>query len=104
MAKSNRPIRTTADLLAGSGGGGALCLGEAHSAGVATVCDAAEGVFDRKRAERIGIVVACPLLEKGMVRMRRISQHFEQLVEAGDAAAILGRPVSFARRRGRRSR
>jgi hypothetical protein len=27
------------------------------------------GVFDRKRIERIGIVVVCPLFERGMIRM-----------------------------------
>jgi hypothetical protein len=56
-----------------------LFLSEADLGGVAAVCDAAEGVFDRKCIERIGIVVAGPLFEKGVIRMpsallRRSSQ------------------------------
>jgi hypothetical protein len=56
-----------------------LFLSEADLGGVAAVCDAAEGVFDRKCIERIGIVVAGPLYEKGVIRMpsallRRSSQ------------------------------
>ena len=73
-----------------------LFLGKARPGGVAAVCDAAEGVFYRKRIERIGIVVAYPSFEKGMIRMSRISDHVEQLVESRDAAAILWRSVSFA--------
>ena len=71
-------------------------LGEARLGCVAAVCDTAEGIFDRKCIERIGIVVAGPLFEKGMIRMRRICDHFEQFVEARDATAIPGWPVSFA--------
>ena len=70
--------------------------GEARLGGVAAVCDATEGVFDRKRIECIGIVVARPFFEMGMARMSTVSDRFEQFVEAWDAAAILGRSVSFA--------
>ena len=69
-----------------------LFLGEARLGGVATVCDSPEGVFDRKRIECIGIVVARPFFEMGMAWMRRISDRFEQFIEAWDAAAILGGP------------
>jgi hypothetical protein len=60
-----------------------LFLGEARSGGIAAVCDAAEGVFDRKRIECFGIVVACLLFDKGVIQMRRITQRLEQLVESG---------------------
>jgi hypothetical protein len=73
-----------------------LFLGGARLGGVATVCDAPEGVFDRKRIECIGIVVARPFFEMGMARMRRVGDRFEQFVEAWDAAAILGRSIPFA--------
>ena len=73
-----------------------LFLGQARLGGVATVCDAPEGVFDRKRIECIGIVVARPFFEMGMARMSRVGDRFEQFVEAWDATAILGRSVSFA--------
>ena len=63
-------------------------LGEAHPGGVAAVCDATEGVFDRKRIECIGIVVARPFFEMGMARMSTVSDRFEQFVEAWDAAAV----------------
>jgi hypothetical protein len=59
-----------------------LCLGEARLGGVAAVCDATEGVFDRKRIALSGIVVARPFFEMGMARMRRISDRFEQFEEA----------------------
>ena len=73
-----------------------LFLGEARLNGVATVCDAPEGVFDRKCIECVGIVVARPFFEMGMARMSRVGDHFEQFVEAWDAAAILGRSIPFA--------
>ena len=56
----------------------------------------AKGEFDRKCVERSGIVLARPFLEMGMARMARVSDRFEQLVQAWDAAAILERSVSFA--------
>ena len=71
----------------------ALFLGEARLGGVAAVCDATEGVFDRNCIECIGIVVARPVFEMGMARMRTVSDRFEQFVEAWDAAAIFGRSV-----------
>ena len=63
-------------------------LGEAHPGGVAAVCDATEGVFDRKWIKRSGIVVFRPFFDMGMIRMSRISDRFEQFVEAWDAAAV----------------
>ena len=65
-----------------SGSGGVFFLGEARLGGVAAVCDATEGVFDRKCIERSGIVVTRPFFEMDMVRMSRISDRFEQFVEA----------------------
>jgi hypothetical protein len=73
-----------------------LFLGEARLGGVAAVCDAPEGVFDRKRIECIGIVVTRPFFEMGMARMSRVGDRFEQFVEARDAAAVLGRSIPFA--------
>jgi hypothetical protein len=64
-----------------------LFLGEPRLGGVAAVCDAPEGVFDRKRIDCIGIVVPRPFFEMGMARMSRVGDRFEQFIEAWDAAA-----------------
>src|SRR5262245_26093744 len=94
---SNHPVKAAASLFAALGSRAEVFfLGEARLGGVAAVCDATEGVFDRKRIKCIGIVVARPFFEMGMARMSRVSDRFEQFVEAWDAAAILGRSVSVA--------
>ena len=62
-----------------------LFPGEARLGGVAAVCDATEGVFDRNRIECIRIVVARPFFEMGMARMRTVGDRFEQFLEAWDA-------------------
>ena len=66
-----------------------IFLGEACFGGVAAVCDASEGIFDREVVERIGIVVARPFLGMDMAWMGTLCDRFEQLVEARDATAIL---------------
>ncbi len=73
-----------------------LFLGEAPLGRVAAVCDATKREFDRKCIERSRIVVAHPFFEMGMARMRRFGDRFEQFIEPWDAAAIVGRSVSFA--------
>jgi len=70
-------------------------LGEARPVGVAAVADATEGVFDGQCVEGSRIVVVRPFLEVGMARMSRISNPFERLVEARNAAAVVGRSVPF---------
>src|SRR5262249_24399011 len=93
----NHPVKAAASLFAALGSRAEVFfLGVARLGGVAAVCDATEGVFDRKRIKCIGIVVARPFFEMGMARMRTGSDRFEEFVEAWGGAAILGRAVFFA--------
>src|SRR5262249_9026829 len=85
----NHAVKAAASLFAALGSRAEVFfLGEARLGGVAAVCDATEGVFDRKRIECIGIVVARPFFEMGMARVRTGSDRFEPVVETLDAAAI----------------
>jgi hypothetical protein len=78
QSRGDRPIRTAGEFTRDNQArGGVLFLGDAGSGGVASVCDATERLYYRKGIECIGIVVACPLFEKGMIRMRGISQHLD---------------------------
>src|SRR5262249_50794454 len=97
IVEGNHPVKAAASLFAALGSRAEVFfLGEARLGGVAAVCDATEGVFDRKRIECIGIVVARPIFEMGMARVSTVSDSFEQVVEAWNAAPILGRAGSFA--------
>jgi hypothetical protein len=71
-------------------------FGDAGLSGIALVCDAAEGVFDRQPFDDIGVIFVEPFRGLGMVRVARIGNGVEGFVEAGDAVAILGRRVPFA--------
>jgi len=73
-----------------------LFLGEARPDGIAAIGDATEGIFDGRCVEGSRIVVARPFFDVGVARVSRISDRFEQFVEARDAATVLGRSVSFA--------
>jgi hypothetical protein len=81
----NRPVETAVTRQSE-----VVFLGEARPGGIAAVGNAAEGIFDGQGVEGSRIVVACPFFEVGMARMSGIGDHFEQFVEARDAAAILG--------------
>src|SRR5262249_12354801 len=82
IVEGNHPVKAAASLFAALGSRAEVFfLGEARLGGVAAVCDATEGVFDRKRIECIGIVVARPFFEMGMARMSTVSDRFEQFVE-----------------------
>jgi hypothetical protein len=71
-----------------------LFLGEARPGGIAAVGDATERIFDGQCVEGSGIVVVRPFFDVGVARVGRISDRFEQFVEAQDAATVLGRSVS----------
>jgi hypothetical protein len=73
-----------------------LFLGEARPGGIAAVGDTAEGIFDGRCVEGGRIVVARPFFDVDVARVSRISDRFEQFVEARDADTVLGRSVSFA--------
>jgi hypothetical protein len=73
-----------------------LFLGEARPDGIAAIGDAPEGIFDGQRVDGGRIVVAGPFFDVGVARVSRISDRFEQIVEARDAPTVLGRSVSFA--------
>jgi len=73
-----------------------LSLRQPGPGGVALVGDAAEGVFDRQLVDFVGVVIVEPFRGFGVVRVVGIGGGVERLVEAGDAAAILGRRVALA--------
>ena len=73
-----------------------LVVSEASPDGVALVGDATEGVIDRQFVDHIGIVIVEPFLGFDVVRVVGVGDGVERLVEAGDAAAILGRGVALA--------
>src|SRR5665213_2469485 len=92
------PIRRGPRGVAGgvSGWAWSRFFGEAGSCGVATVCDAAEGDLDGQFVDLLGIVFIEPFGDLGVVRIVWVGQDGEDVVEAGDAAAILGRRIPFA--------
>ena len=75
-----------------------LFLGEARPDGIAAIGDAPEGIFDGQRVDGGRIVVAGPFFDVGVARVSRISDRFEQIVEARDAPDS-PRAVRFVRRR-----
>src|SRR5262249_32470317 len=93
----NHPVKAAASLFAALGSRAEVFfLGEARLGGVAAVCDATEGVFDRERIKCIGVGVARPFFEMGMARVGTGRERLEQVVEGWGAAAIRGGSVSFA--------
>ena len=58
--------------------------------------DAAKRVFDRQVVEDVRVVAFKPLGDLAMIRMLRIGEGLELIVEAGNATAILRRRDMFA--------
>ena len=80
--------------LTSAGWAGFLLRQPCHG-GVSALCDAAECNLDDEFVGDLGSVVIEPFGNLLVVRVLRVGEDVELLIEAGDAAAVFGRSVAL---------